>query len=139
MRVVISGAGAAGIAIAESLLTAGVGDVVVLDSKGILVPSRTELTGAKAKYAALTNPGRLEGGADVALAGADDFIEVSSSKVDEAHLAGMNEDAIIFALSNPDPEVLPDVAARYARVVSTERSDFANQISNVLAFHGIFR
>jgi malate dehydrogenase (oxaloacetate-decarboxylating) len=139
MRVVVSGAGAAGIAISEALITAGVGDVVLLDSKGIIHAGRPDLSGAKAKYAALTNKDGLEGGLDVALDGADAFVGVSSAKVDEAHLAGMNEDAIIFALSNPDPEVLPEVAIRYAAVVATGRSDFPNQINNVLAFPGIFR
>ncbi|MCW4385888.1 NADP-dependent malic enzyme [Salinibacterium sp. SYSU T00001] len=139
MRVVISGAGAAGIAIAEALLSAGVGDIVLLDSKGILSKSRTDLSGVKAQYATITNHGNLEGGTREALAGADAFIGVSSSKVDESHLEGMNEGAIIFALSNPDPEVLPDVASRYAAVVATGRSDFPNQINNVLAFPGIFR
>ena len=81
----------------------------------------------------------MEGGPAEALAGADVFIGVSSSKLDEEHLKLMNQDAIVFALSNPDPEVLPKVAVKYAAVVATGRSDTPNQINNVLAFPGIFR
>lgn len=138
LRVVISGAGAAGAACAGILLEAGVNDVVVLDSQGILSAGR-RLDGVKADLAARTNPRNLEGGAAEALAGADVFVGVSSGTVPEEVLAGMAPDAVIFALSNPDPEVHPDVAVRYAAVVATGRSDFPNQINNVLAFPGIFR
>ena len=138
MRVVISGAGAAGVACAKILLEAGVNDVVVLDSRGILSTGRG-LDGAKGELAARTNPRNLEGGPAEAMAGADVFIGVSSGTVPEDILATMAPDAIIFALSNPDPEVHPDVAARHAAVVATGRSDFPNQINNVLAFPGIFR
>jgi malate dehydrogenase (oxaloacetate-decarboxylating) len=143
LRVVVSGAGAAGIAVAEILLAAGITDVVLLDSRGIIHSTRTDLAGdqasKKADIAGRSNPRRLEGGPAEALAGADVFIGVSSSKLDEEHLALMNQDAIVFALSNPDPEVLPEVAVKYAAVVATGRSDFPNQINNVLAFPGIFR
>jgi malate dehydrogenase (oxaloacetate-decarboxylating) len=139
LRVVVSGAGAAGIAIAEILVNAGVGDVVLVDSKGTIHRERDDLNAIKAKYAAKTNKNDIMGGIRQALEGADVLVGVSSSKVAEEDLAGMNEDAIIFALSNPDPEVLPDVAAKYAAVVATGRSDFPNQINNVLAFPGIFR
>ncbi|WP_457315831.1 NAD(P)-dependent malic enzyme [Sinomonas sp. RB5] len=139
MRAVIAGAGAAGIAIAEILLASGLTDVVLLDSKGAIHAGRPGLSGLKAEYAARTNPRRVEGGTAEALAGADVFIGVSSSTVPEEDLAGMAEGAIVFALSNPDPEVAPDVAARHAAVVATGRSDFPNQINNVLAFPGIFR
>ena len=138
LRVVISGAGAAGVACANILLEAGVHDVVVLDSRGILSVGRG-LDGAKGGLAARTNPRNLEGGPAEAMAGADVFIGVSSGTVPEDVLATMAPEAIIFALSNPDPEVHPDVAARYAAVVATGRSDFPNQINNVLAFPGIFR
>ena len=138
LRVVISGAGAAGVACANILLEAGVRDVVVLDSRGILSAGRG-LDGAKGELAARTNPRNLEGGPAEAMAGADVFIGVSSGTVPEDILATMAPDAIIFALSNPDPEVHPDVAARYAAVVATGRSDFPNQINNVLAFPGVFR
>lgn len=139
LRVVVSGAGAAGIAIADILVNVGVGDVVLLDSKGVIHRDRDDLNPVKAKYAALTNRTGIMGGPREALDGADAFVGVSSSTVAEEDLVGMNEDAIIFGLSNPDPEVMPDVAARYASVVATGRSDFPNQINNVLAFPGIFR
>ncbi|BCW20976.1 malate dehydrogenase [Arthrobacter sp. NtRootA9] len=143
LKVVVSGAGAAGIAVAEILLAAGIPDVVLLDSRGVINSSRADLaadtTSKKADIAGRSNPRSVTGGPAEALTGADVFIGVSSSKVDEEHLALMNQDAIVFALSNPDPEVLPEVAAKYAAVVATGRSDFPNQINNVLAFPGIFR
>lgn len=139
MRVVVSGAGAAGIAIAEILIKSGVGDVVLVDSKGTIHRDRTDLNAIKAKYAAITNKEGIIGGIREALEGADVVVGVSSSKIPEEDLAGMNENAIIFALSNPEPEVMPEVARNYAAVVATGRSDFPNQINNVLAFPGIFR
>ncbi|MFI8412688.1 NADP-dependent malic enzyme [Paeniglutamicibacter gangotriensis] len=139
MRAVISGAGSAGIAISEILINVGVGDVVLVDSKGIIHRDRDDLNAVKAKYAAIINKEGLIGGIREALDGADVVVGVSSSKFLEEDLAGMNDDAIIFALSNPDPEVMPDVARKYAAVVATGRSDFPNQINNVLAFPGIFR
>lgn len=143
LRVVVSGAGAAGIAVAEILLAAGIPDVVLLDSRGIISSSRADLAAdlhsKKADIAGRSNPRGVEGGPAQALAGADVFIGVSSSKLEEEHLALMNQDSIVFALSNPDPEVLPEVAVKYAAVVATGRSDFPNQINNVLAFPGIFR
>ncbi|GAB5080627.1 NAD(P)-dependent malic enzyme [Arthrobacter sp. AD-310] len=143
LKVVVSGAGAAGIAVAEILLAAGITDVVLLDSRGVINSSRADLaadaTSKKADIAGRSNPRGVTGGPAEALTGADVFIGVSSSKLDEAHLALMNQDSIVFALSNPDPEVLPEVAVKYAAVVATGRSDFPNQINNVLAFPGIFR
>ncbi|MDF2051024.1 NADP-dependent malic enzyme, partial [Arthrobacter sp. Cr_A7] len=143
LRVVVSGAGAAGIAVAEILLAAAITDVVLLDSRGVINTSRKDLaadtTSKKADIALRSNPRGITGGPAEALTGADVFIGVSSSKLDEAHLALMNQDSIVFALSNPDPEVLPEVAVKYAAVVATGRSDFPNQINNVLAFPGIFR
>jgi malate dehydrogenase (oxaloacetate-decarboxylating) len=139
LRIVISGAGAAGVACARILLAAGAPDVTVLDSRGILVPGRSGVTGEKAALAAVTNPRRLSGATADALAGADVFVGLSSATVPEELLALMAPDAVVFALSNPDPEVHPDVAARYAAIVATGRSDFPNQINNVLAFPGVFR
>ena len=143
LKVVVSGAGAAGIAVSEILLTAGVKDVVLLDSKGIINSERADLVAdsgsVKARFAQRTNPRALSGGPAEALQGADVFIGVSSSKLAEEHLKLMNQGSIVFALSNPDPEVLPEVAVKYAAVVATGRSDFPNQINNVLAFPGIFR
>ncbi|WP_394162642.1 NAD(P)-dependent malic enzyme [Galactobacter valiniphilus] len=139
LNVVISGAGAAGIAIADMLLAVGAGDVVIVDSRGAIHPGRTDLTPIKAAYAERSNARGVTGGVVDALRGADAFVGVSSAKLPEEALAGMNQDAIVLALSNPDPEVMPEVAARYAAVVATGRSDFPNQINNVLAFPGIFR
>jgi malate dehydrogenase (oxaloacetate-decarboxylating) len=139
LKVVISGAGAAGIAVAEILLSAGIGDVILLDSRGIIHKDRGDLTEIKSSYAARTNPRGITGGSAQALDGADVFIGVSSGTIPEATLEKMSKDAVIFALSNPDPEVHPDVARKFAKVVATGRSDFPNQINNVLAFPGIFR
>ncbi len=143
LRVVVSGAGAAGIAVAEILLTAGIGDVVLLDSRGTISTDRADIAAdpasKKAQLAARSNPRGVTGGPGEALLGADVFVGVSSAKLDEEHLKLMNHSSIVFALSNPDPEVLPEVASKYAAVVATGRSDFPNQINNVLAFPGIFR
>lgn len=139
VRVVISGAGSAGIACAEILLASGVSDLIVLDSKGALHANRENLEGVKADIAARTNPRGVVGGTEATLDGADVFIGVSSSQVPEAHVASMADGAIVFALSNPDPEIAPEIAQKYAAVVATGRSDFPNQINNVLAFPGIFR
>ncbi len=136
VRVVISGAGAAGVACARILLAAGVRDVVALDSRGILDTGRD---GEKALLAAVSNPRGVTGGLAEALDGADVFVGLSSGRVPEELLARMAPEAIVFALSNPDPEVHPDVARRYAAIVATGRSDFPNQINNVLAFPGVFR
>lgn len=139
LRVVISGAGSAGVAVTEILLAVGLTDIIVLDSKGTLHQGRTDISGVKLNLAGRTNPRGVEHGTAEALAGADAFVGVSSSTVPEEHVAGMAEDAIVFALSNPDPEITPDVARKYATVVATGRSDYPNQINNVLAFPGIFR
>ncbi|SES42383.1 NAD(P)-dependent malic enzyme [Lentzea albida] len=138
-RVVISGAGAAGIAIAKILIAAGAGDITLLDSRGIVRTGRAGLNPIKEEIAAVTNRSGLDGGIDVALRGADVFIGVSSSKVSEDLIASMAPGSVVFALSNPDPEVHPEVAGRHAAIVATGRSDFPNQINNVLAFPGIFR
>jgi malate dehydrogenase (oxaloacetate-decarboxylating) len=138
-RVVISGAGAAGVACARILQAAGIGDVVVLDSKGIIHAGRDNLNPIKEELATTTNSAGLRGGLADALKGADVFLGLSGSTIDESLLGTMAKDPIVFALSNPDPEVHPEVAARYAAVVATGRSDFPNQINNVLAFPGVFR
>jgi malate dehydrogenase (oxaloacetate-decarboxylating) len=139
LRVVVSGAGAAGVACARILIAAGVADVTVLDSRGILVPGRDGMSGEKALIAAETNPRRIGGGIAEALEGADVFVGLSSALLPEEMLARMAPEAIVFALSNPDPEVHPDIARRHAAIVATGRSDFPNQINNVLAFPGVFR
>ena len=139
VRVVITGAGAAGIAVAEILLASGVSDLILIDSKGALHTGRDDIEGMKLEMAQRTNPRAVAGGTEAALAGADVFIGLSSSKVPEAQIASMAEGAIVFALSNPDPEIAPEIAVKYASVVATGRSDYPNQINNVLAFPGIFR
>lgn len=139
LRVVVSGAGAAGVAVTKLLARAGVANIVVCDSKGIISPTRTDLVEHKHRLAATTNPRGLAGSLADALVGADVFVGVSGGTVPEADIARMAPDSIIFALANPDPEVDPAVAAKYAAVVATGRSDFPNQINNVLAFPGIFR
>ncbi|MBP1326298.1 malate dehydrogenase (oxaloacetate-decarboxylating) [Leucobacter exalbidus] len=139
LRVVVTGAGAAGIAVAEILLASGISDVILIDSKGALGSSRADLTGVKLDIAGRSNPRQIAGGTKEALAGADVFIGVSSSKVPTEHAEGMAEGAIVFALSNPDPEITPEDAESFASVIATGRSDYPNQINNVLAFPGIFR
>ncbi|MFC6341501.1 NADP-dependent malic enzyme [Nocardioides hankookensis] len=139
-RVVISGAGAAGVAIAKILLEAGIKDLAVTDRKGVVHSGRNDLTPVKRELADLTadRTGRTGTLAD-ALAGADVYMGVSGGTVPEEDVARMAPDAIIFAMANPTPEVHPDVAHRHARVVATGRSDYPNQINNVLAFPGVFR
>jgi len=139
LRVVVSGAGAAGVACTNLLLTMGVSDITVLDSRGILHTERDDMNHVKANLARRTNPDGLSGGLMEALDGADVFLGVSGGVVPEELIATMAPGGIVFALSNPDPEIHPNVAAKYAAVVATGRSDFPNQINNVLAFPGIFR
>ncbi|SEC09915.1 NAD(P)-dependent malic enzyme [Rhodococcus koreensis] len=139
LRVVISGAGAAGVACANILLAAGIADVTVLDSKGIVSADRTDLNEIKVDLAARTNPAARRGGVVEALDGADVFLGVSAGTVPEELIATMAENSIVFALSNPDPEIHPDVARKHAAIVATGRSDFPNQINNVLAFPGVFK
>ncbi|MFY2858714.1 NAD(P)-dependent malic enzyme [Mycobacterium sp. THU-M104] len=139
LRVVVSGAGAAGVACTNLLMAMGVSDITVLDSRGILHTGRDDMNSVKVGLAGRTNPGGLTGGMVEALAGADMFLGVSGGLVPEELIATMAPDGIVFALSNPDPEIHPAVAARHAAVVATGRSDFPNQINNVLAFPGMFR
>jgi malate dehydrogenase (oxaloacetate-decarboxylating) len=139
-RVVVSGAGAAGVAVTRILLAAGITDVSVVDRAGVLRSARGPLNDSKLALAQITADltGRSGSLADV-MDGADVFVGVSGGTVPEEVVATMAPDAIIFGLANPMPEVHPDVAHRHARVVATGRSDFPNQINNVLAFPGIFR
>ena len=139
LKMVISGAGAAGVACANILLEAGLSDITVVDSKGIVHAGRDDLNSVKAELVTRTNPRGLTGGVAEALAGADVFLGVSAGKVPEEAIASMAPDSIVFACSNPDPEIHPEVAKRYAAIVATGRSDFPNQINNVLAFPGVFR
>ena len=141
LKVVVSGAGAAGTAVSKLLSAAGVSDIVVLDRGGILNTSRTDLHETKRELAKLTNPRDVSGGLADALLGADVFIGVSGKGLlTTAMVSGMAERAIVFALANPIPEILPDAAKKGgAMVVATGRSDFPNQINNALVFPGIFR
>ncbi|MFG3252918.1 NADP-dependent malic enzyme [Streptomyces sp. NPDC048172] len=138
LRAVISGAGAAGVAIARILVEAGIGDVAVCDRKGIVSADREDLTDVKRELASFTNTAGRSGSLESALAGADVFIGVSGGTVPEEAVSQMAEGAFIFAMANPNPEIHPDVARKYASVVATGRSDYPNQINNVLAFPGVF-
>ena len=140
VRVVILGVGAAGVAITKILLAAGIGDVTAVDRQGILTPATPDLDEDRAWIAAHTNVEGRTGGLDEAVDGADVFIGVSGPNLlREEHLAKLAPDAIVFALANPDPEIDPALARRYAAVVATGRSDEPNQINNVLVFPGLFR
>jgi malate dehydrogenase (oxaloacetate-decarboxylating) len=121
------------------LLAKGISDITVLDSRGIVHTGRTDLNPFKAELATRSNPRGLTGGIAEALVGADVFMGVSAGLVPEELIATMAPKSIVFAMSNPDPEIHPDVARKYAAVVATGRSDFPNQINNVLAFPGVFR
>ena len=139
LRVVVSGAGAAGVAVTRMLLAGGANDIITVDSRGIVHSGRSDLNAEKLVLAGETNPRGVTGSIADALRGADVLIGVSGGTIEESALAGMNPGGAIFALANPTPEVHPTVAARYAAVVATGRSDFPNQINNVLAFPGVFR
>jgi malate dehydrogenase (oxaloacetate-decarboxylating) len=140
VKVVITGVGAAGVATANILLAAGVTNVIGVDRHGALWAGDPALTGVKADFAARTNPHRERGSADDVLAGADVFIGLSSpGAVTVDGIARMADDAVVFAMANPTPEVLPEEIHGLAAVVATGRSDYPNQINNVLAFPGIFR
>ena len=140
VRIVVSGAGAAGSAIVTLLLAGGAGDVVVCDKEGVLCDGDETLSPAMAELASRTNPHHLRGGLHDALTGADVFIGVSAPGILPAEwIADMAARSVVFALANPDPEVDPADAERFASVVASGRSDFPNQINNVLAFPGVFR
>ncbi len=140
LRVVIAGVGAAGVACGKILLEAGVAEIVGADRKGAIWDGREELNPAKQWFAENTNPDRRKGAVGELLAGSDVFIGVSGPGIIEAtDLDRMNTDPFVFALANPDPEIRPEQAKGRAKIIATGRSDFPNQINNVLAFPGIFR
>ena len=140
VKVVITGVGAAGVATTKILLAAGVKNIIGVDRHGALWRGDPALTGVKAEYARLTNPRGERGSADDVLAGADVYIGVSSpGAVTRAGVARMAKDAIVFAMANPTPEVSPEEIDDLVTVIATGRSDYPNQINNVLAFPGIFR
>ena len=140
-RIVINGAGSAGIAISKLLLSYGFPYITICDTTGIISKNRTNLNWIKKQMAEVTNLDGLDGSLADAMKGADIFVGVSAPGVVTAEMVkSMNRDAIIFALSNPVPEIMPDIAkAAGARVVGTGRSDFPNQVNNVVAFPGIFK
>lgn len=141
MTVVVSGAGAAGTAVSKLLHLLGVGDILVLDSKGIIVRGRADLSAHKKELAVFTNKKQMQGGLNEALAGADAVIGVSGpGLMNASHVQLMAPRAIVFGLANPVPEIMPEEAIRGgAYVVATGRSDYPNQINNSLAFPGVFR
>ncbi len=140
VRIVVAGGGAAGTAIVTLLLAAGVEHVLVWDREGILSPTDATLSPAKRSLAAVTNPAGVTGDLHAALTGADVFIGVSAPGVLPPHwISDMADDPVVFALANPDPETDVDAAQQLAAVLATGRSDYPNQINNVLAFPGVFR
>ena len=141
IKVVMNGAGSAGIAIAKHIMNMGVQHIILCDSKGIISEGDSRLNSEKAEMAKITNREHLTGTLADAMKNTDVFIGVSAPNVvTEDMVKSMNENAIVFAMSNPTPEIMPDLAKNAgARVIGTGRSDFPNQINNVLAFPGIFR
>ena len=140
-KIVVNGAGAAGVAISKLLLKYGFGSVTLCDSRGIVSADRTDLNSTKKEMLKITNPENRSGKLADALVGTDIFVGVSAPGVlTQEMIKTMNPDPIIFAMANPTPEIMPDEAkAAGARIVGTGRSDFPNQITNVVAFPGIFR
>ena len=141
VKVVLNGAGSAGIAIAKHLLNLGLKNLTLVDRFGMICEGMEELNSAQAELALVTNRSHQKGTLAEAMIGADVFIGVSAPNIVTAEMVqSMAADSIVFAMANPTPEIMPDLAkAAGARVVGTGRSDFANQINNVLAFPGIFR
>jgi malate dehydrogenase (oxaloacetate-decarboxylating) len=142
IKVVANGAGAAGIAIIKLLHSYGVRDIIMCDTKGAIYEGRPQgMNTVKAEVAKFTNRDNLQGSLEEVIKGADVFIGVSvAGALTKEMVASMNKDAVIFAMANPVPEIMPDVAREAgARVIGTGRSDFPNQVNNVLAFPGIFR
>ena len=140
LRIIMSGAGAAGTAIAQLLKASGATDIVAYDSRGAIYADRTDSEQTSQWMLENTNPRRVTGTLVEGFAGTDVFIGVSAPNlITEKEVAAMAPDAIVFALSNPDPEIDPVLASKHATIVATGRSDYPNQINNVLAFPGIFR
>jgi malate dehydrogenase (oxaloacetate-decarboxylating) len=140
VRVVMTGVGAAGVAVTDMLLGLGVGNIIGCDRHGSIHRGRTDLGPVKELFAEKTNPEGFAGTADEALAGADVFIGLSGpGAISRDGVAAMASDAIVFAMANPTPEVSPEEIEGLAAVVATGRSDYPNQINNVLAFPGVFR
>jgi len=140
LKIVMSGAGAAGTAVAQLLYEAGMKNITAYDTEGAIYKDRPNSENTSAWMMANTNKAEVTGKLGAGLAGADVFIGVSAPNIlTEADVASMAPDSIVFAMANPDPEIDPVIAARHAKIVATGRSDYPNQINNVLAFPGIFR
>ncbi len=145
LRVLMVGLGAAGVAVTKMMLASGVTQIIGCDRKGALSTSRSdyqagEMTGIKKWYTEHSNPEQIEGPPDDVIEGTDLFVGLSGPGIIQgASLAKMNDDAIVFAMANPTPEVMPEEAAPHVRIMATGRSDYPNQINNVLCFPGIFR
>ncbi len=140
LKVVVNGVGASGVACAKILMSAGVKNIMGCDSKGIVHEEREDLNASKRWFAEHTNPEGRTGELDEAVKGTDLFLGLSVPEVLTVdHLDSMAEDPIVFALANPDPEIRPELAMGHARIIATGRSDYPNQINNVLCFPGIFR
>lgn len=140
LKIVVNGVGAAGVACTKILLNLGVRNIIGCDTKGAVSRSRSDLNSAKRHYVEYTNPDNLSGSLYDVLPGADVFIGLSSANVlSQEGLKSMNKDPIVFAMANPEPEIMPELAAPFVKIMATGRSDYPNQINNVLAFPGIFR
>ena len=140
IKVIVSGAGAAGIACTKMIMHLGVKNLIVCDSKGAIHPKRTNLNTSKNWIARNSNPEKESGALKEVISGADVFLGVSAPNIiDQKDVKNMAKDPIVFAMSNPDPEISPEEASPFAAVMATGRSDYPNQINNVLCFPGIFR
>jgi malate dehydrogenase (oxaloacetate-decarboxylating) len=140
LKVVVTGVGAAGVAVSDVLMSAGARNIVGCDSRGVVDSARNDLNDVKRSFAERTNPEGVTGSADEALRGADVFVGLSvPGAITAAGVRTMARDAVVFAMANPTPEVLPEEIEDAAAVIATGRSDYPNQINNVLAFPGIFR
>jgi malate dehydrogenase (oxaloacetate-decarboxylating) len=140
IKAVVVGVGAAGTACTKMMRALGITNIIGLDRTGILYRGRADLNPAKQEYAEITNPDNVEGTLDDAMIGADIFVGLSGPGIlTVKHLKTMNKDAIVFAMSNPEPEIMPELAWPHIAVMATGRSDYPNQLNNVLCFPGIFR
>ena len=140
LKVVFNGVGAAGHACTNMMMQLGIKNILGCDRKGILSVSRDDLNDVKRDYAERTNPDNISGSLTDAMHGADVFVGLSAPNILTVdHLKSMNKDPIVFAMANPTPEIMPEVAEPYVAIMATGRSDYPNQINNLLAFPGVFR
>jgi malate dehydrogenase (oxaloacetate-decarboxylating) len=140
IKAVVAGVGAAGTACTRMMLDLGMTNIIGIDRSGILYKGRDNMNSAKQDYADITNPDNIQGTLDEAMIGADLFVGLSGPGILTVdHLKTMNKDAIVFAMSNPTPEIMPEIAWPHISVMATGRSDYSNQLNNVLCFPGIFR